>query len=412
MANNTSLQMADKLESWAEQLREIAADIRNNSESPNLSHEQHAKLTGTAKDILKTVKQPQERLMESMIVIAELAALRMFIKWKVFEIIPGHGTISYKDLALKLGAETSLITRLAWMLVGTGLLKQVGIDQLAHTETSKSFVSSSPLSSLVENGFDNHLRSLVFMPDYFDKYTLREPIGRYQTIHAFAAGNPDLTVWEHMHRDQSRMASFMTSMVAMAKNLPVVGSYDFSWLLAKAKESDDRVLVVDVGGGQGHALEAIFQATPGLPANRCVVEDLSEVVEAAKAAATGQLASAQFITMDFHSEQPVNGKLNLRALIYYIRRCLHDYGDEDSVKMLKQIQFAMSTDSRVLIVEEVLHNPPSPMASATDIFMATLGGKERTLDNFVTIASEAGLRIVETHRCKGSGIAVIECVKV
>ncbi|KAK7414433.1 hypothetical protein QQX98_006711 [Neonectria punicea] len=315
MTSNASLhkaQIADKLESWAQQLTEIAVGFRNKPESPNLSREEHGKLATTANDILKTVRKPQERLMESMIVMAELAALRLFIKWKVFEIIPVEGSISYGELAAKLDAEEPLITRLSWMLVSTGVLHQVGTDKVAHTQTSKLFVSSSPMSSLVENGFDSHLRSLVFMPDYFDKYTLREPIGRHRTIHAFAAGNPELTAWEHMHRDQPRMASFMTSMVAMAKTLPVVGSYDFSWLISKAEETKDRVLVVDVGGGQGHALEAIFNATPELPASRCVVEDLSDVVEASKAAATGELAKAQFIAMDFHAEQPAKGKLNIR----------------------------------------------------------------------------------------------------
>ncbi|KPM39218.1 hypothetical protein AK830_g7341 [Neonectria ditissima] len=381
MASNASLrnaQLADKLESWAQQLTDIAAGVRKESETLSLSREDHAKLTTTANDILNTVKQPQERLMESMIVMAQLAALRLFIKWKVFEMIPSSGSISYEKIATELNAEQTLITRLSWMLVSTGVLGQVGTDQVAHTPASRLFVSSSPLSSLVESGFDNHLRALVFMPDYFDKYTLREPIGRRQTIHAFAAGNPDLTVWEHMHRDQPRMASFMASMVAMAKNLPVIGPYDFTWLLSKSEESKDRMLVVDVGGGQGHALEVILHATPGLPASRCVIEDLEDVVQSSKAVATGELAKAQFIAMDFHAEQPVKGKLELHCN----RR------------------------------REVMNNPPSPIASATDIFMATLGGKERTLENFQTIAAAAGLNIVETHRCKGSGIAVIECAKL
>ncbi|KAK7433353.1 hypothetical protein QQZ08_000293 [Neonectria magnoliae] len=306
MTSDASLhnaQIADKLESWAQEFTEIAVGFRSKPESITLSREEHGKLAATANDILKTVKQPQERLMESMIVMAQLAALRLFIKWKVFEIIPVDGSISYGDLAAKLNAEESLIT--------TGILNQVGTDEVAHTQTSKLFVSSSPMSSLVENGFDNHLRSLVFMPDYFDKYTLRDPIGRHRTIHAFAAGNPELTVWEHMHRDKPRMASFMTSMAAMGKILPMVGSYDFRWLLSKAEETKDRALIVDVGGGQGHALEAIFHATPGLPASRCVVEDLPDVVEASKAAATGELAKAQFIAMDFHAAQPVKGKLTV-----------------------------------------------------------------------------------------------------
>lgn len=244
------------------------------------------------------------------------------------------------------------------------------------------------------------------MPAYFDKYGLKEPTGRYGSIFAYALGDPDLTVWEHLNRDQERMANFMTSMVAMAQQMPVTGSYDFSWVAAKATESSERTLVVDVGGGKGHALDVICKATPGVPTGRCAVEDLPEVVDAAKKEAKEALAEAQFVPMDFHSEQPIKG-----AVVYYIRRCLHDYDDEVAADMLKPIQKAMAPDSRLLIVEELLGNPPTALGSATDIIMATLGGKERTLEDFRAVTSRAGLKIMETHRTERSNLAVIECVK-
>lgn len=100
----------------------------------------------------------------------------------------------------------------------------------------------------------------------------------------------------------------MTAMTAMARRMPTTGSYDFRWVLGKMKESPSRALIVDVGGGKGHALQDIWQATPGLPMKRCVVEDLPTVVDEARSTATGELAEAQYLAMDFHAEQPVNSK--------------------------------------------------------------------------------------------------------
>lgn len=153
------------------------------------------------------------------------------------------------------------------------------------------------------------------LPQYFEEYGLKEPKGRYKTPFAYAAGNPDITVWEHLAKDPPRMTNFMRAMFAMSQGIPVVGSYDFGWVVDKAGESNDRALVVDVGGSKGHALETIIKSTPGLPANRCVVEDRAEVIQESKKMAEGQLAQAQFVSMDFHSEQPVKGTCSSFYLI-------------------------------------------------------------------------------------------------
>lgn len=145
------------------------------------------------------------------------------------------------------------------------------------------------------------------MAKYFDTYGRKEPEGRFKTITAYAYGNPDWTVWQHLNSDPAGMAVFMTSMVAMSHMQPMVGSYDFAWVTAEAAKSSDRALVVDVGGGKGHAVKAIAQATPGLPLSRCVVEDLDEIVQEAKATADPDLSQVQFVVMDFHKEQPIRG---------------------------------------------------------------------------------------------------------
>lgn len=44
--------------------------------------------------------------------MAEMGAIRMFMKIRAFDKIPLEGTISYKDLAASLGAEEALISTL------------------------------------------------------------------------------------------------------------------------------------------------------------------------------------------------------------------------------------------------------------------------------------------------------------
>ncbi len=99
------------------------------------------------------------------------------------------------------------------------------------------------------------------------------------------------------------------------------------------------------------------------------------------------------------------------ALVYYMRRCLHDYGDDECVAMLQQLSGAMASDSKLLIVEQVMSNPPSQFAIATDLVMLTIGGKERTLEGFQALTEAAGLRIENVYRNEGTDAAVVECVK-
>ena len=159
------------------------------------------------------------------------------------------------------------------------------------------------------------------MPDYFDRYGRREPNGRYHTINAFADGDPELTVWEHTNRDPARMAVAMASMATVAAKMSMTGTYDFSWVVSELGRLDkNRTLIVDVGGGKGHAVEAISRATPGLPTSRCVVEDLADVVEEARRSAEDVLKEAQFVAVDFHKEQPIKGTLSdffRRSLLLY-----------------------------------------------------------------------------------------------
>lgn len=113
------------------------------------------------------------------------------------------------------------------------------------------------------------------------------------------------------------------------------------------------------------------------------------------------------------SEVPGSAGADVRlgALVYYMRRCLHDYSDEECAKILQHISSAMVADSRLLVVETLLGDQPSALQAAMDLAMMTISGKERTLANFEDITGRAGLKITKVSQNPG-GTAVIECALV
>jgi len=145
------------------------------------------------------------------------------------------------------------------------------------------------------------------MPKFFQDHGRKEPTTRRGTIMACSQGAPELTVWELTMRDPSKTQVFMQAMQLIEAGYPFSGEYSFDWVVSRAAEDPARKLVVDVGGSSGHALKGIARETPGLELSRCVLQDLPPVVERAKAGAEGGLEKAEFMGIDFHEKQPVQG---------------------------------------------------------------------------------------------------------
>lgn len=81
--------------------------------------------------------------------------------------------------------------------------------------------------------------------------------------------------------------------------------------------------------------------------------------------------------------------------------------------MLRIIAEAMADDSRLLIQEDVMGNPPHYTSTMLDFMMLTFGGKQRSLECWKDVLGRAGLDINNVSRGQGPWrhLAVIECVK-
>ena len=97
---------------------------------------------------------------------------------------------------------------------------------------------------------------------------------------------------------------------------------------------------------------------------------------------------------------------------YILKHIIHDWSDGHCRTILKLIREKLPTDGRVLVCEMVVADEPGPTpAKMLDIEMLvmTVGGKERTKDEFAELFASCGLRmsrIVPTER----PICVIEAV--
>ncbi|KAJ3529362.1 hypothetical protein NM208_g9793 [Fusarium decemcellulare] len=364
-------------------------------------------VVAAARDILYEATLPEEQWNEQAAAVGSITATRLFLKWGAFDAIPATGGITYADLAKTLNADESLIRRVGGMLVSTRILRQVGDNQLVHTPKSLIQTNSSGYSYLFRMMFDENTFPFIFMPQYFDKYGLCEPKGETHNPYTFANGQPEKSYWDVMHQDPERMRVFQQSMRSAEAMMPATGLYDYSWIQGEADKDSDRPLLVDVGGGRGHVVQAICEEYTWMPKERCVVQDREDVIKEAQQLDVPELRGVKLMPHDFNAKQPTKG-----ALVYHLRRILHDYGDATCIVILRHLAEAMAEDSRLLIVDQVVGNPPSQMAAHFDFVMMTIGGKERTAKDFERLTKEAGLRILTVHEKAGAPLAVVECMKV
>lgn len=168
-----------------------------------------------------------------------------------------------------------------------------------------------------------------------------------------------------------------------------------------------------MGGSQGHVSLAIAAKAPRL---KFIVQDQPEMISQGEANLPADMKPRlEFMCHDFFGLNPVAG-----ADVYLLRYILHDWPDEDAVRILRGITPCMKPTSR-LIISEIVCDPPttlSPMRErqvrTMDLIMMTLyNSLERTLEQWEALIKKADpkLSILKAERPPRSALSNIEIVK-
>ncbi len=161
---------------------------------------------------------------------------------------------------------------------------------------------------------------------------------------------------------------------------------------------------VDVGGGTGSLLAEILRAQPHV---RGTLVDLPRTVE--RSAETFRTAGVTDRVTT--SAQSFFDPLPAGADLYLLKSVLADWPDPEATAILRRCAEAARPTGRVVVlggVEPVdTIDPPSPAL----LMMVLVGGKERSLAEFRTLARGAGLQVTAAGR-QASGRPVVECAPI
>ncbi|HVF27640.1 MAG TPA: methyltransferase [Pyrinomonadaceae bacterium] len=265
-------------------------------------------------------------------------------------------------------------------------------------ETGPKVFSLTPLAETLRRNTPNSLRdAAIFMGEDWHWRVYGDMLYSVQTGSTAWGHVHGTEVFDYFRQNPEQSEIFNRAMTNMSLHAvpAVVEAYDFSGFRK----------LVDIAGGHGLLLAGVLRANPNV---RGILFDLPHVTEGAnQILKEEEVADRVEISVgDFFESVPAG------ADAYMMKHIIHDWDDERSLKILRNIHRAISADGKVLIIETVIPAGNDPhLGKLADLEMlVSPGGVERTEEEFRELLAQAGFRLSHVVPTK-SHLSIIEAVK-
>ncbi|KAH8428364.1 uncharacterized protein LDX57_006065 [Aspergillus melleus] len=335
--------------------------------------------------------------------------IRLAVDINLFQHLKEAGDAGFepKLLSEKTGVDVILLQRLLRHLVTMHVIAY-------YNGTFQSTILSNELAKekyqhSISFCYDASRPSFGGLPELFKKTGYKSPTlggtdGPFQAAH-----NTQLPFFEWLVSTPPHLQhfdSFMAAYRAGKADWYEPGFYPVSErLITDWDSSVSDVLLVDVGGGRGHDVAA-FTSRYGSHPGRIILQDREPVIAGVLACNSNKVQRFEVQAHDFFTPQPIQA-----ARAYYLHSILHDWSDEDGVRILQNLIPALKPGySRVLLNEIVVsEEKPTLAATSMDLMMlAHFAVRERTEADWRAILEKAGLRVVKIYTYPGVAESVIE----
>lgn len=300
-----------------------------------------------------------------------------------------NGPLSAEQLAKAVNADADAVSRLMRALITRGIFRQRGdgryeLTALGDTLRSDSDVSLRTWARFM--GSPQHREHWSHLPDAIRGGRAVVPALRGKTFFEYVIDEPEFA---------ELFNGAMTSVSELAITAVIAG-YDFS----------QYPTIVDVGGGHGRLLAAILGATANA---RGILFDVPHVVAGAPALLEehGVADRVRIAEGSFFDAVPDGGDA------YLLKHIIHDWDDDDAVRILSNVRKVAAPGKKVLLVEAVIpENDAEYPGKWVDLEMLLVNaGRERTADEYGRLLGRAGFkmtRVVET----ASPFSVVEAIAI
>jgi hypothetical protein len=300
-----------------------------------------------------------------------------------------NGPLSADEVARRTGAHPGAVYRLMRALASQRVLRHRRDDKFALTRTGKALRTGVP------GGVGDMALFLGHPLRWEDWGNLLYSVQTGEPSVVKLRGKP---FFEYLDDNPELAESFNNAMTAgnEVAIYAVLASYDFSSYRT----------IVDVGGGHGRLLSMILAKAPNA---RGVLYDLPSVVEGAGPEMTnaGVADRCEVVGGSFFESVPKGGDA------YLMKAILHDWNDDDAVRILNVIRAAIEPGGKLLLLEAVLpQRASSDLGMLIDLEMlVAVGGKERTQAEWENLLGRTGFRLIRVVHT-AAPVSIIEAVPV
>ncbi|KAF5639050.1 O-methyltransferase [Fusarium sp. NRRL 25303] len=369
-------------------------------------HSTRIQLNDAAQDLLRLVNGPANEYRSFYMSHYTLAAYQVAFHFKLFRHVPLGSKVSIADLASKAGIDEGRCRRVIKHLATQRVFEEVEPDVFTHTASSALIARDSDMEAILWMQFDEMFKAASDAA----KFVQNDLNGSKDADSPFATrhGKPPYQFYADVPEKGLNFAKAMAALTQSDRSVTALRD-GFHWDMLEAPGK-----VVDVGGASGHVSMDLAAVFPNLS---FVVQDVSpEALDDGKAKLPSEIADrVSFMLHDFFKDQPITD-----ANAFFMRQCLHNWRDEDCIKILRGLVPALEKckpGTPLLINEEVLPelNEVSKyqehLSRQCDMCMFVVAGsKERTRGDFEKLLKEADSRfkVVKVHRNSTSTMGLVE----
>jgi hypothetical protein len=314
--------------------------------------------------------------------------LRLVADLGIADRIPPEGAVAVGDIAKACAVLPQPLSRISRALAAFDIFKLSIDGSVAHSPRSRLLRTDAPNSL-------HHAARFWTAPGSWKAWGMLDVALTGGSPHE-AAWNMDRFAYLRQHPDEARIFDSMMAHFPDNRHAAIAAAYDFS----------PARVIADIGGGNGALLRQILAH---FPAQRGMVFDREDVV----AALTPEHLMEGRITAaggSFFERVPPG------AEIYLLVRVLHDWKDEDCLRILRACRTAMRDGSMLLLGEEILETDPTRGKATSyliDMQMMAMFGhaRARSEAEFRSLLDLTGFtlqRIIPT----ASSVSIIEAAAV
>ncbi|WP_456043587.1 methyltransferase [Streptomyces rochei] len=332
---------------------------------------------------------PPFALLELIMGVMVTRAVHVVAELKVAEAL-AEGPLSADELAGRVGADADALGRVLRLLASNGVFATRPDGAFELTPMADALRADHPMSM-------RGIALLMGHPIHWEDWS-----GFPETV---VTGEPALPKLRGMHafefltKNAEYGQVFFQGMGSMSasETEPILAAYDFSQFGT----------VVDFCGGQGALLAGILGAAPGCEG---VLFDprVEENGAAEFLAARGVADRTKRVAGDLFDVPPGG------ADAYVLKHIVHDWPEEQALRILRNVRAAIKPGGKLLIAEMVIPEQGDQPHSGklVDLWLMLLvGGRERTPRQYADLLARAGFRlerVVET----AAAISLVEAVPV